>query len=179
MIEKIKYDVLKAFSCKQMRVSCLAVMTAATVAVVTFLSYSIYTVNIFDGENTYTVRSLSNNVTLALSGINLKSNSYNIKNTSFAGRTTSVEIAYTFPVYITCNNQTVEHEVTGGTVGEILAAAGYAVDEFDFVQPSVDTVVTDSLYIDYTDINYVSGSYTEAIPLLQKQFIPPMQKKAL
>jgi len=164
MIEKIKYHLLKVFSCKQMRVSCLAVMTAVTVAVVTFLSYSIYTVNIFDGENTYTVRTLSNNVTSVLSGMGFKSNSYNIKNTSVAGRTTSVEIAYTFPVYITYNNQTVEKQAVRGTVAEILASCGYNVDEYDFVQPSADTVVTDTVYIDYTDIGYVSGNYTEDIP---------------
>lgn len=164
MIEKMKYHLLKVLSCKQMRVSCLAVMTALTVAVVTFLSYSIYTVNIFDGENTYTVRTLSNNVTTVLSGVTLKSNSYNIKNTSVAGRTTSVEIAYTFPVYVTCNNNTVELEITGGTVGDILKTAGYTVDSYDFVQPAVDTVVTDTVYIDYTDIGYINGSYTEAIP---------------
>ena len=64
MIEKMKYHLLKAFSAKQMRVCCLAVMTAITLAVVTLLSYSIYTINIFDGEKTYTVRALSNNVLL-------------------------------------------------------------------------------------------------------------------
>ena len=164
MIEKMKYHLLKAFSAKQMRVCCLAVMTAITLAVVTLLSYSIYTINIFDGEKTYTVRALSNNVTTALSGVTLKSNSYNIENTSVTGRTTSVKIAYTFPVYITCNNKTVELEVTGGTVGELLKSAGFTVDEHDYVQPSVDTKVDSTVYIDYTDISYSNGSYTEAIP---------------
>ncbi len=164
MIEKIKYHLLKVFSCKQMRVGCLAVMTALTVAVVTFLSYSIYTVNIFDGENTYTIRTISNNVTTVLSGMGFKSNSYNIKKTSSSGRTTSVEIAYTFPVYITHNNQTVEKQVSTGTVAEILASCGYTVDEHDFVQPSADTVINDTTYIDYTDIGYVVGNYTENIP---------------
>ncbi len=164
MIEKLKYHLLRVFSCKQMRVSCLAVMTAATIAVVTFLSYSIYTVNIFDGENTYTVRTLSNNVTSVLSGLKLKSNSYNIKNTSVAGRTTSVEIAYTFPVYVTNNNKTTEIETTKSTVAEILKLAGYTVDQYDFVQPAADTVVEETVYIDYTDIGYASGTYTESIP---------------
>ena len=103
MIGKIKYHLLKALTSKQMRVSCLAVMTAVTVAVVTLLSSSIYTVNIFDGEKTYTVRTLSNNVTSVLSGVELKSDNYSIENTTVAGRTTSVEIAYTYPVYIYAN----------------------------------------------------------------------------
>ena len=72
MIEKIKYRLLKVLSCKQMRVSCLAVMAALTVAVVTLISSSIYTVNIFDGEKNYTIRTLSNNVTSVLSNVELK-----------------------------------------------------------------------------------------------------------
>ena len=164
MIEKIKYHLRKALASKQMRVSCLAVMTAVTVAVVTLLSYSIYTVNIFDGESTYTVRTLNNNVTSILSGLNLKSENYSIKNTKISGRTTSIEIAYSFPVYVTHNSTTAQVEVTGGTVGDVLASLGYKVDEYDFVEPSADTVINDTVYIDYTDIGYFEGSYTEEIP---------------
>jgi len=164
MIEKIKYYLSRIFFSRQMRVSCLAVMTAVTVAVVTLLSYSIYTVNIFDGEKTYTVRTLSNNVTSVLSGVELKSDSYSIEKTKVSGRTTSVEIAYTYPVYITCNNETVTVDVSDCTVAEALKIAGYTVDEFDFVEPSADTQIKDTIYIDYTDIEYVDGSYEEAIP---------------
>ncbi len=32
------------------------------------------------------------------------------------------------------------------------------------VHPSLDTIVSDTIYIDYTNIDYVTGSYTEAIP---------------
>ena len=81
MIEKIKYHLSRIFNSRQMRVSCMAVMTALTIAVVTLLGNSIYTVNIFDGENTYTIRTLSNNVTNVLSNANLKSSSYSIART--------------------------------------------------------------------------------------------------
>ena len=163
MIEKIKYHLSRIFLSRQMRVSCLAVMTAVTVAVVTLLSYSIYTVNIFDGEKTYTVRTLSNNVTSVLSGVELKSENYSIENTTVAGRTTSVEIAYTYPVYITNNNETLTVEVSDCTVEEALEAAGFTVDEYDFVEPAADTKITDTIYIDYTDIDYVDGSYEKKI----------------
>ncbi len=164
MIEKIKYGLSRIFSCKQMRVSCLAVMTAVTVAVVTLLSYSTYTVNIFDGEKTYTVRTLHNNVAKALSGIEFKSSSYNIENTMVNGRTTSVKIAYTYPVYVTCGDKTTAVDFTGGTVADALALAGYKVDAHDFIEPSPDTVINGTVYIDYSDVSYVEGSYTESIP---------------
>lgn len=147
-----------------MRIACLAVMTAVTIAVVTLLGYSVYTVNIFDGETTYTVRTLSNNVVSVLSSMDLKSDSYSIKNTSVTGKTTSVEIAYTYPVYVTCGNQTKEISFSGGTVSDALSVAGYTVDKHDFVEPTADTVIDGTVYIDYTDISYINGSYEESIP---------------
>lgn len=164
MIEKLKYHLLRVLSCRQMRVSCLAVMTALTVAAVTLLNSSIYTVNIFDGENNYTVRTLSNNVTSVLSHVELKSNSYNIINTSVNGRTTSVEIEYSYPVYITYADETLEIAFSGGTVEDALSKAGFTVDEYDFVEPAADTVIDGTVYIDYTDINYISTVAKETIP---------------
>lgn len=168
MIEKIKYHLSRIFNSRQMRVSCMAVMTALTIAVVTLLGNSIYTVNIFDGENTYTIRTLSNNVTNVLSNANLKSSSYSIARTKVEGRTTSIEILYTYPVFITQGDKTTEISFTGGTVGDALKIAGITVDEYDFVEPSVDTEIEKTIYIDYTDISYVDGSYTEAIPYSTK-----------
>ena len=168
MIEKIKYHLSRIFNSRQMRVSCMAVMTALTIAVVTLLGNSIYTVNIFDGENTYTIRTLSNNVTNVLSNANLKSSSYSIARTKVEGRTTSIEIIYTYPVFITQGDKTTEISFTGGTVGDALKIAGITVDEYDFVEPSVDTEIEKTIYIDYTDISYVDGSYTEAIPYSTK-----------
>ncbi len=168
MIEKIKYHLSRIFNSRQMRVSCMAVMTALTIAVVTLLGNSIYTVNIFDGENTYTIRTLSNNVTNVLSNANLKSSSYSIARTKVEGRTTSIEILYTYPVFITQGDKTTEISFTEGTVGDALEIAGITVDEYDFVEPSVDTEIKETIYIDYTDISYVDGSYTEAIPYSTK-----------
>lgn len=164
MIEKIKYRLLEATSSKRMRIRAIAVMTALTVAVITLLSCSIHTVKIFDGEKTYTVRSLNNNVASVLEGLDLKSDNYSITHTSVKDRVTSVKIAYTFPVYITQGDTTAEVEFTGGTVADALSLLGITVDEFDFVEPSVDTEIKKTTYIDYTNIDYVDGSYTEVIP---------------
>lgn len=164
MIEKIKYCFTRVFSCKRLRVGCVAVFSAITIAVVTLLGCSIYTVNVFDGENTYTVRTLNTNIMSVISGVGLKSQNYKIEDTSVSGRTTSVKIAYTFPVYVTCGENTVEIEFTGGTVADALKMAGYTVDGFDFVEPTVDTKITDTVYIDYIDVSYESGEYTEKIP---------------
>lgn len=139
-------------------------MTAVTVAVITLLGLSLNTVEIFDGEKTYTVRSLNVNVASVLSNLNLKSDRYKITNTTVEDRMTTVEIAYSFPVYITRGEETVEIDFYGGTVADALIAAGYTPDEHDFIEPSADTVVDGTVYIDYTDVEYVNGSYTEVIP---------------
>ena len=164
MLEKIKYRLSKSLLSKQMRISCIAVMTAVTIAVVTLLGLSLNTVEIFDGERTYTVRSLNVNVANVLSNLNLKSERYRITKTTVENRKTAVEIAYAFPVYITMGDETLEIEFTGGTVADALNIAGYTPDSNDFIEPSLDTVVTETVYIDYTDIEYVNVSYTEAIP---------------
>ncbi len=163
MIEQLKYRLLESTTGKQMRVRAIAFLTALTVAVITLLNCSIHTVKIFDGEKTYTVRSLNNNVASVLDGLELKSKRYKIKKTSVKDRVTTVEIAYTFPVYVTQGDVTKKIEFSHGTVADALSVLGITPDEFDFVEPSLDTEITKTVYIDYTNIDYINGSYTETI----------------
>lgn len=164
MLEKLKYHLSEFISDTKMRIACLAVLTATTIAAVTLLGNSVYTVNVFDGEKSYTVRTLNNNALSVLSNLNLKSQNYDITETDVKGRTTSVKIAYTYPVYVTCADKTTEVVFCGGTVEDALFAAGYTVDEFDFVEPAADKEISSTIYIDYVNIDYVKGNYTESIP---------------
>jgi len=164
MIEKIKYCLKDFIVSKQMRLVCATIMLVVTTVVVTLLNCSIYTVNIFDGENTYTVRTLNKNISLALNSANLNSSDYEIENFEFNGKTADIKIKYTFPVYITYGNKTVEIPFLKGTVLDALKKAGFSPDEFDFVEPKLDTQITETVYIDYTDISFVNGEYIEAIP---------------
>ncbi len=154
--------ILKRFSFK--RLALMAVLAIATVVAAALLNNSIHTVNINDGETDFTVKTLSANALTALENANLKSQNYKVTSTDKNGRETNITLAYTFPVYITVGEETTTHEITGGTVGEILTLAGHTPDEHDMIEPSVDTVITETSYIDYANIDYVSGSYTDAIP---------------
>ena len=120
-------------------------------------------IRIADGEKDYMVRSFSGNIPAALQVAGLRSDNYRIVSSETTANTTSVNIEYLFPVYITVGDDTVEYETSKSTVGEILADAGYSVDEFDLIYPEKDTKVKDTVYIDYTNIDYVTGEYTEAI----------------
>ena len=168
MSEKIKYRLSEIVFSKQTRVKCIAVLTALTVAVISLLGLSINTVKVFDGEKTYTVRSLNANAASVISNIRLKSGRYKILSSKTESRITTVEIAYSFPVYITAGENTLEIEFTGGTVKEALMLAGYTPDEFDMIEPAADTVIDKTVYIDYTDIEYVNGVYTEVIPAAEE-----------
>ena len=168
MIEKIKYRLHSLLTSRKMRVGCIAVITAFAIAAATLLSCSIHTVEIFDGETTYTVRTLNRNTANIMDGLNLKYEKYNILKTDVEGSTTSIEIAYNYPVYITCGDETVKITFSRGTVKDALEIAGYSVDEHDLIEPAADTVITDTVYIDYINVDYVDGSYTEAIPFETK-----------
>ena len=168
MIEKIKYRLHSLMTSRKMRVGCIAVITAFAIAAATLLSCSIHTVEIFDGETTYTVRTLNRNTANIMDGLNLKYEKYNILSTDVSRSTTSIEIAYTYPVYITCGEETKEITFSIGTVKDALEMAGYTVDEHDLIEPAADTEITDTLYIDYIDVSYASGCYTEAIPYATK-----------
>ncbi len=153
---------MKLFSLR--RVLPVFILAVATIAAAVLLGNAIHTVNIFDGESTYTVKALAGDAESALENVSLKSNDYKITSTEKNGRVTTIKLAYTFPVYITVGEQTTEHQIIGGTVAEILKLAGHTPDEFDMVEPSLDTVIDKTTYIDYSNIDYVTGTYTDVIP---------------
>ena len=162
MIEKIKYYFRQIVSSKKVRISCLAILSALSITLVTLLGNSIYTVKVFDGIKTYTVHTLNNSVTGTISGLSL--DSYSIDRTTVRGRTTSVKISYNFPVYVTCGDKTTTVEFNKGNVRDAIELAGYTIDEFDSAYPEFDSQVTETTYIDFTNVDYVNGSYTEKIP---------------
>ncbi len=146
------------------RLAPIALLCVAAIFAASMLLTSVHTVTVDDGENKFTVRTLAENVENVLGSLKLKSQSYKITEKKTTNNATRISLAYTFPVFITVGDKTDEVEVVASTVGDILNEAGYTVDEHDMVEPAVDTLVTETAYIDYSDIDYVSGSYTETIP---------------
>lgn len=164
MIERIKSKLSALLKSRRSHLCALALFTAAAIAGATLLDCSIHTIKIFDGEKTYTVRSLDNNIALAIEAADITSEDYEVTKTETDDKMTSVKISYGYPVYITCGDIT--HEITffGGSVEEALKDAGFMPDKYDFVEPSLNTVITETTYIDYTNIDYVKSTKTEVIP---------------
>lgn len=163
MVEKIKYF-FATLRGGRIRAVCAVLLATATTAVGTLLIDSINTVSVSDGENTFIAHTLNTSVSSVISNFKLKSDSYDIVSINTENKRTSVKIAYTFPVYITMGDKTEELLLSGGTVAEALKKAGYTPDEHDMVEPALDTEITETVYIDYVNIDYVSGTYTEVIP---------------
>lgn len=152
----------------QMRMPLVAMLFIAVICAATLLFGNVNTFAVTDGEKTHKVHTLSDDVESAISVAGFNSNKYKVLSVNATDNLTSVALAYTFPVYITVGDQTVETYAIESTVGEILKDAGYTVDAFDMVEPAIDTVISDTAYIDYTNIDYVTGSYTETIPCTVK-----------
>lgn len=143
------------------RIPCIALLTAVVMIITTLISYSIRTYVVFDGESTYKVNSFFYRLEDSLFSAGLKSNNYKILKVN-AGK---INIAYTYPVYITVGDTTTTVDIIGNsTVADILKDAGYTVDSYDMVEPALDTVVNHTIYIDYVNVDYVEETYTETIP---------------
>ena len=165
MFKSIRNNLASGKLNQYFRLALVVLLIAVSVIVSTpLLGCSVQTVRIWDGKKVYTLRTLNHDIPKLLSVVNLSSDRYRIVDTQKNGKNTLVSIEYTFPVYITTGDKTVTFETAPATVGEILTAAGYTIDADDLIEPSVDTKITKTAYIDYTDIEYVSGTYTEAIP---------------
>lgn len=146
------------------RVPLMAMLLIAGICAATLLLRTVNTFTLTDGEKTHKIRTLSNDVESAIEMAGFSGEKYKVLSVNAKGGTTHIDLAYTFPVYITSGNETIEVAAIETTVAQILADAGFNVDKYDMVQPSLDTVVSDTVYIDYTNIDYVPGSYTEKIP---------------
>lgn len=152
----------------QMRMPLMAMLLIAAICAASLLFGTVNTFTVTDGEKTHKIHTLSDDVESAITVAGFNSDKYKVLSVSATDNITNVALAYTFPVYITVGDKTVETYAIESTVGEILKDAGYNVDGFDMVEPSVDTVVSDTAYIDYTNIDYITGSYTETIPCTVK-----------
>lgn len=148
----------------QMRMPLVAMLLIAAICAATLLFGTVNTFTVTDGEKTHKVHTLSNDVDSAVTIAGFNSDKYKVLSVSATNNITNIALAYTFPVYITMGDKTIETNSIESTVADILKNAGYTVDQYDMVEPSLDTVVSDTTYIDYTNIDYVTGSYTEAIP---------------
>lgn len=149
MIKNLKYRLSCLCDNGRVRIGGIALFVAITILAVTLLGCPIHTTEIFDGQKFYNF----NNAHLSVTDVNSKT----------AGANATEPISVTYPVYVTCGNETITVDFTYGTVADALTLAGFSPDKNDFVQPSLETEISKTTYIDFADIEYLSGTYTETV----------------
>lgn len=141
MIKNLKYRLGEFIANRRVRIGGMALFLACTVAAVTLHGCPIHTADILATQKFFTLN----------------------KGLYSANTTLNKSEEVTFPVFITCGDQTVEISFSEGTVSDALFVAGFTADEDDFVEPSLNTVIKDTTYIDFAKVDYVTGSYKETI----------------
>jgi len=158
MIKNLKYRLDTLRESRRVRIGGMALFTAITIIAVTLLGCPIHTVEILDGQRFYNLNKAYPQASYTITDVSSETAQ------KAAGKKNSV----TFPVYVTCKDETIAIDFTGGTVKDALKAAGFAPDKHDFVEPALDTEITETIYVDYADIEYVKGTITKKIPYSTK-----------
>ena len=156
----------KALSFAKPRVVFALVLAAALGVSVKLFADSINTYIIYYSGKSATVKTVKKDAGAALCFAGIDGEVYRIASESETqDNTYALSLIKTFTVPVTSGDKTVEVlACETDTVGQVLTLAGYTVDKFDMIEPAVDTVVSEDTYIDYVNIDYVTGSYTQAIP---------------
>ena len=144
MIKKLKYRLANIINSRRVRTGGKALCLSFTIIAATLLGCPIHTEEIFAGEKFYTLNKMFPKNGITVSAMEREEDK-------------------TYPVYVTCGEETVTVDFTEGTVADALSKAGFTPDEDDFTEPSLDTVIEDTIYIDYTDVEYVNGFYNETV----------------
>ncbi len=167
MIKNLKYCLKHLTGARQVRIGATALLTALTIVAITLLGCPIHTTEIFDGQRFYNLNKMFPNSATTVVGVNSQ--------TAGAHETEVSDISY--PVYVTCAGETKTVDFAGGTVFDVLTLAGFSPDSDDFVQPSLESLVETTVYVDYADVEYVKGTYVETLPHSTKVIYTSSEKK--
>jgi 3D (Asp-Asp-Asp) domain-containing protein len=113
----------------------------------TFFCLSFNVVSISDGQSTTKLYTLKSDIAGILDYAGYQED-YNVKDTKKDGNYLTIEVAPTYNVFVTYENETVEIQTESCTVKEAIAQAGFEVNEKDMINLSLDTVIEEETYID-------------------------------
>ncbi len=149
---------------KPRAVLCAVLIVAFSFSALLFLGHiNTFVIN-FGGESRL-VRSLSASVGNAVRCAGVDLEGYKIDSADEVDGKTVVNLLKTFSVFVTNGDKTVSVKAQeNNTVSDVLGLAGYKVDKYDMVEPALDSIVDEETYIDYVNVDYLSGSYTQSIP---------------
>lgn len=143
------------------------ILAAAFAVSVFFFTKSVNTFVISCGGENKTVRTLSSDVESALASAGIDGEVYTVDSSAEVDGKIFVSMVKTFPVSIAVGNQVLNVSACEkDTVASVLALAGLTVDEYDMISPALGSTVREGACIDYVNVDYVTGSYTQPIPYM-------------
>lgn len=137
-------------------------LTVMAIALTMF--FSVHSVNIYDGENTYFMKGSPSNIPAIIEELGIANNGYDIVTLNSSVLATSVEIEYHIPLTVKMGDTEATYYVKGGRLADMLFDAGIELDEYDTVEPAADTVISSAATVNVTDIDYVTETALESIP---------------
>ena len=147
------------------RIVLCSVMCLAFASSTLFFLGQINTFVISFKQESVVVRSLSAEIGNAIACAGYNTEEYKVVSADKTSDGTAISLARVYPVFVTAGDKTVSATACeNDTVAMVLNCAGFTVDEYDMVEPALNTVITDETYIDYVNVDYISGSYTQNIP---------------
>lgn len=140
-------------------------LALTTAAVVLTSAASVNTVTVSDGERVVTVKTFSRDAAaiLGLAGIDFDAENDSISAENLGKSQSSVTLSRAFEVFITYGNDRYTVKVCGGTVEDVIAKAGIAVDEHDIISADLNDTVSAGMYIDIISVDYSFGTAEEEI----------------
>jgi len=142
--------------------SIIAFLLACT-TILCAVFFTAHKVNVYDGENSYSIVSLSRDPLVAMNRVALPEN-YKIEKISSDFFSTNVKISYPFSLTVTLGDNTVSYDVTEDKLSNILNNIGITLDEHDTVSLPLDTVISEDTSITIEDVEFVTETYQETIP---------------
>ena len=112
-----------------------------------FFCLSFNVVSISDGQSTTKLYTLKSDISGILDYAGYQED-YNIKDTKKDGNYLTINLAATYNVFVTYDNETIEIETEACTVAEAISKAGFSVSDKDLINLSLDAVIEGETYID-------------------------------
>ncbi len=92
----------------------------------------------------------------------------NVKLTDICFDGMEIVMARPYSVTVNADGESTTVSTSSGTVGELLSELGITLGEYDEVEPSVDTPISDGLTVEVLRIEYKSYTEDETIPFNEK-----------
>lgn len=138
-----------------------ALLCVATVLSVLAIMTTLNTATVVINGNPVSFKTAKSEVADVLALAGYSDGDYVLNESKVEGKTITLNITPTFPVYVTKGDKVIPVTFAKGTVNDVLKLAGITVDKHDIVSLALNMEVTETKYIDVVDVDYLTETVTD------------------